>query len=32
MMDIIMTAILAAWVGLILLLVGWCKKQLDRSE
>lgn len=32
MMDIIMTAILAASVGLILLLAGWCKKQMDRSE
>ena len=32
MMDIIMTAILAACVGLILLIAGWCKKQLDRSE
>ena len=32
MMDIIMTAVLAACVRFILLLVGWCKKQLDRSE
>ncbi len=32
MMDILMMAILAACVGLILLLVGWCKKQLDRCE
>ncbi len=32
MMDVIMTAILAACAGLILLLIGWCQKQLDRSE
>lgn len=32
MMDIMMMAILAACVGLILLLAGWCQKQLDRCE
>ena len=32
MMDLIMIAFLAGSVGLIYLLIGWCQKQVDRSE
>ena len=32
MMDLIMIAVLAGSVGLIYLLIGWCQKQVDRSE
>ena len=31
MMDL-MIAVLAGSVGLIYLLIGWCQKQVDRSE
>ncbi|CCX38633.1 unknown [Clostridium sp. CAG:1013] len=32
MMDFIMIAILAGCVWLILLLISWCQKQVDRNE
>lgn len=32
MMDCIMAAILAVCVGLIVLQIGWCQKQVDKSE
>ena len=32
MMDVIMLAVLAGNVGLIVLLINWCQKQVDKSE
>ena len=32
MMDLIMAAIFAACTGLVLLLVNWCQKQIDKNE
>lgn len=32
MMDLIMIAILEGCVGIVLLLISWCQKQIDRNE
>lgn len=32
MIDFIMIAILAGCFGLVLLLINWCQKQVDRNE
>lgn len=32
MMDLIMIAVLAGCVGLVVLLIDWCQKQVDRNE
>ena len=32
MMDLIMLVILAACIGSIYALIGWCQKQVDRNE
>ncbi len=32
MMDLAMLAILAGSVGLIYLLIGWCRRLVDKSE
>lgn len=32
MMDFIMITILAGCVGLVLLFISWCQKQVDRNE
>ena len=32
MMDCIMLAVLAVCIGSIILLIGWCQKQVDKSE
>ena len=32
MMDLIMVAILAGCIGLVVLLINWCQKQVDRNE
>lgn len=32
MMDFIMIAILAGCVCLVLMLISWCQKQVDRNE
>ena len=32
MMDCIMLAVLAGWVGSIILVIGLCQKQVDKSE
>ncbi len=32
MMDCIMVGTLAVCTGLVLLLIGWCRKQVDRIE
>lgn len=32
MIDFIMVAILAGCTGLVLLLISWCQKQVDRNE
>ena len=32
MMDCIMLAVLAGCIGYIILLIGWCQKQVDKSE
>ena len=32
MMDCVMLAVLAGCIGSIILLIVWCRKQVDRSE
>lgn len=32
MMDCIMLAVLAGCIGSIILLIGWCQKQVDKSR
>ena len=32
MMDCIMLAVLEGCIGSIILLIGWCQKQVDKSE
>ena len=32
MMDCLMLAVLAGCIGAIILLIGWCQKQVDKSE
>ena len=32
MMDCIMFAVLAGWIGSIIRLIGWCQKQVHKSE
>lgn len=32
MLDLIMVAVIAGCIGLVLLLVKWCQKQVDRNE
>ena len=31
-MDAVLLAVLVGCIGLIVLLIGWCRKQVDRSE
>ncbi len=32
MMDLIMLAVLAGCIGSVILLIGWCQRQIDRNE
>lgn len=31
-MDAVLLTVLAGCIGLIVLLIGWCQKQVDRNE